>query len=496
MSMISTTSFIKYSNLLSLEEGVTLQKCEFFKSQVIAKIKKEISLSNSHGGMLQYYNNMLITISRRYDDLIKALLKVTDKKYYSINGKEPFNPNKYTKNLLMFDECLEKLANTKKGHFLDGMPDLEESVDSFGEIGPLEKNLGDVSSLLARAEEDCEKRIDYLEMWDIGTKLGLINEPMPSMGVIFYTLYELKGPGNVRLIPYLQELINGKKDINRKDMLLKVKEWLDDKSECETTVLYNENNITIIHPLNKVSYLKYGFGTEWCTSIPNLRSGVLETRGVKFTDVESIKAQILKSCADYPDALIVLQNNALLYQIDTKSNQFMDVTDDSFGAATLVIDHHIAKAVETSLNTIHCILNNHAPSPNLFSDTAFILIKALNLNSQQLAKFILPAYRNHETRILKLKKAIPLELQKAFMAIFILPSIYLMLDYAAIINEIFAKKNDILQTLKMYNYGFDETEIKTRQTELQTTLQGLANSDPNKVAKWILGLMTHESING
>jgi hypothetical protein len=116
------------------------------------------------------------------------------------------------------------------------------------------------------------------------------------------------------------------------DGITTLKKWLDDKSDVRMKVLSEVGNYKLVKPEDKIAYLKLGYGTHWCTSIPNTQSGVLSTRGVDIkARFDTIKQQVLNSCRRYGNAYIIFEGDKPLIQIDVKSDQIMNVEDEPLG---------------------------------------------------------------------------------------------------------------------------------------------------------------------
>lgn len=184
--------------------------------------------------------------------------------------------------------------------------------------------------------QDCDKYLRWLQIWDLGVKLNMINDRLPDtidkLGQKLKGIqYSVPNEGLVPVDKYLQRFIDNPEAGDRSVIIQQLMQWIVDKSDCKFDLVYSKDGIDIIHPLDKITYIKYGFGTRWCTSIPSLQSGVLETREVKLLNFESSKIELINSCADYPDACIILINDKPAYQYDTESNQFMNAADESVG---------------------------------------------------------------------------------------------------------------------------------------------------------------------
>lgn len=307
---IPISLFVK-SDLLVLEEGITAQKCNFFKNQILLQLRKLVK--QRPGDITLNWETELAEVAKLYDMMAEKFIAATDIKYPPIKGTEPFNPNKYLRDLLPINSIQYQINN--------------------GATLKLDSIFYTIKHNLQMAFEDYDKRIEYIKLWDLASKLKMIHEPTtPPINLIYRTLLTLPSPDNSYStgVSYLKDLLDNNISSSNKDIIQKVMEWMVDKSDCKFDMIYSGNGIDIVRPLDSLSYLKFGFGTQWCTSIPSLQSGILHTRGIKITTVEDVKKQLIESTAEYPDAITVIKNDKPIYQIDIESHQYMNVNDDDF----------------------------------------------------------------------------------------------------------------------------------------------------------------------
>lgn len=187
--------------------------------------------------------------------------------------------------------------------------------------------------------EDFPNFIETLQLWDIAKQSKLFTDSLLEFDLIDQPLFgQITG------------LFEEDTELDSNPIKVQLESWVQDLSDVKYETLAEAGNYTVVKPLNKLAYLKLGYGTQWCTSIPNFTSGILGSRNINTkVPIEDIKNQIVERTVNYPNAIIILKNNKPFIQLDKDSDQLMDVNDKSLGSFTFETDSDLMDPLLGSL---------------------------------------------------------------------------------------------------------------------------------------------------
>ena len=302
MANLDNRDFIRIE-YIPLDEAVTKEKVEVFKNRSLQKMADIFNKKYPNSGVLgnEDISSRKIEGIEYIEEFAEKLLSIGARNYPSLMGRQPFNLNKYVDILFrVVDENMRVYDN-----FLHG---------------------------ILLSTQDISQYIQILYYYDTAIKFNLI-KPLPPGNYDILPITKLLNDNDGYIQNKINEIISKAEGANPKsDIVTKAEEWFKNTNDIFVESLYNDGVIQIVRPNNKESYIKLGYGTKWCTSIPNLQSGVLQTRGIKLQDIrssEDLISYVSDSCYSYPESYIVLYEGKAKYQIDIDSNQFMDVENNN-----------------------------------------------------------------------------------------------------------------------------------------------------------------------